>query len=271
MAGQRAPPGRLTPEAAAVLSRESSDLARNLEVGDPDWHGRRVRRLGACPLSGRLLAFDPIGVPGPALHFPVEVTPGVYPAYVLDADGTDLMVVRFGGGRPVAWQEVRSKDGSEAFFFIEAATYAISDESAYDALAGDAAARDAAEPVLHGPGTSAALPGRPELGLAISSSEGDQPAWGYVGLTVGGEVAAVAVALVTDCVYRYRPASQDAAIIAECERLVAGIPADDPDEDEIRSWSWPSVRQELETKGALSADGRNALYEVYETLRTDEE
>ena len=259
-----APAGRLTDGAAALLMDEAADLARNLETRDPEWHGRSLRRLGACSFRGGLLAFDPVGDPGRPLRFPVEVAEGVYPAYVVDADATDFMVVRLGGGRPASWREVRTEDGDEAFFPIEAATYAIADERTYEGLVTDESVREAAKDLIL-ESTCEALPGRPDFGLATASGYTDQLVWGYVGLTAEGQVAAVAVALLTDCIYTYRPATLDSEAVARCKVLVDAIPANDADEDEIRSYLWPALQQEF-TQGVLTADGRNKVYEILAML-----
>lgn len=261
-----AAPGRLTAGAAALLRPEAADLARNLETKDPEWYGRQVRRLGALPLRGGLVAFDPVGAPGRPLRFPVEVNEGVYPAYVLDADATDFMVVRFGGGRPASWHTIHTPDGAESLFPVEAATYAIADEATYDALTDDEQARAAVDVLLQPGSSGTTLPGRPHLGLALAVSGMDQLVWGYVGLTADDQVAAVAVALLTDCVYTYRPAAQDADAVARCEALVRALPEDDPGADEIRTDLWPDVQADLAAHGHLTTAGRNTVYELLAAL-----
>lgn len=82
---------------------------------------REVLSLGAVSLSGPLRAYDPVGVPSRAVQLPVIVEAGNYPAFVLLADEADLLVIRFGGGRPSSWQEVVRPDGSDEYVPIEAA------------------------------------------------------------------------------------------------------------------------------------------------------
>lgn len=262
-----APAGRLVPGGEALLKAETADLGRSLEKADQDWYGRGIRRLGAARLSGRLVAFDPVMPTGQPLRFPVEVEEANYPAYVLDGDGEDLLVVRLGGGRPATWHEVCSGDGSVDFFPIEAATAAVADEKLHERLIADASLRADVDEIPDRPDAGGPLSTRPDLGMFACRSHGDQLVWGYVGLTAAGEVAAAAIALITDCIYRYRPAADDAQVMDACRALVADLTEREPDEEEIVSYQWPQVLRELSENGMLSGDGRNTLYEVYEALR----
>lgn len=111
------------------------------------------------------------------------------------------------------------------------------------------------------------LPGAPDLGLVVNSSVGgDLPAWCYLGTDSDGAISAVAVALVTDVVYRYRPASADSDVIASVERLVAGLTADDEEAEQLRE-SWADFKEELASSGGvLSANLRNRMHEMHESF-----